>query len=280
MSLTELKENKTFNGSTKVFEHDSISTKTKMKFSAFLPTEYSDIDSCIIWLSGLTCNEDNFITKAGAQKYLAGTNTMIVCPDTSPRGLDLPGEHDSYDFGSGAGFYLNATTDEYCDHYNMYDYITDELISILKKNFKVDNFSIMGHSMGGHGALVLGLRNPELFKTVSAFSPIVNPTQAPWGKKAFTGYLGEDETTWREYDASELIKSGTTRADTIFIDQGTADEFLEKELITGNIESAGKEHGQPINIKYREGYDHSYFYISTFIEEHIAFHLKGFALSN
>lgn len=275
MALETVKSNKCFDGVTKTFEHESVSTKTKMRFSAHFPGENETIENCIIWLSGLTCNEDNFITKAGAQKFLGGTKTMIVCPDTSPRGLDLAGEHDSYDFGSGAGFYLNATTPGYSDHYKMYDYITNELTSLLKENFRIKNFSIMGHSMGGHGALVLGLRNPELFKAVSAFSPIVNPTQAPWGKKAFSGYLGDDESSWNQYDATELIKSGTKRPDTILIDQGTADEFLEKELLTGNIENAGKEHGQSLEVKYREGYDHSYFYISTFIEEHIQFHVKG-----
>lgn len=275
MFMELLKENKTFDGSTKVFEHDSTCTKTKMKFSAFMPCDASEIETCIIWLSGLTCNEDNFITKAGAQKFLANTKTMIVCPDTSPRGLDLPGEHDSYDFGSGAGFYVNATTDGYKDHYQMYDYISKELTNLLSENFGIKKFSIMGHSMGGHGALVLGLKEQDLFKSVSAFSPIVNPTKCPWGRKALAGYLGSNESDWASYDATELINSGTKRKDTLFIDQGSSDEFFEKELLTENLVKAAKEHDQEVVVKYREGFDHSYFYISSFIEEHIAFHLKA-----
>jgi S-formylglutathione hydrolase len=275
MNLETLKTNKCFNGSSKTFEHDSSITKTKMKFGAFLPNEENQFETCIIWLSGLTCNEDNFITKAGAQQFLKDTKTMIVCPDTSPRGLDLPGEHESYDFGSGAGFYLSATTEGYKDHYKMDQYITDELVLILKESFGVKRFSIMGHSMGGHGALTLGLKNPDLFKSVSAFSPMVNPSASPWGRKALTGYLGSDEETWKQYDATELIKTGVKRPDTLLIDQGLNDEFFEKELVTKNLEKAAEAASQALEVKYREGYDHSYFYISTFIEEHIEFHLKA-----
>lgn len=275
MSLETLKTNKCFEGSTKTFEHESKTTKTKMKFSAFLPNQEEEFETCIIWLSGLTCNEDNFITKAGAQQFLKDTKTMIVCPDTSPRGLDLPGEHDSYDFGSGAGFYLTATTEGYKDHYKMDQYITDELVSILRENFSVKRFSIMGHSMGGHGALTLGLKNPDLFKSVSAFSPMVNPSQTPWGKKALTGYLGSNTDSWKQYDATELINSGIKRADTLLIDQGLNDEFFDSELVTKNLEIAANKASQPLEVKYREGYDHSYFYISTFIKEHIDFHLRA-----
>lgn len=271
-----LKKNKSFNGNTKVFEHQSDCTKTTMKFSTFIPCSKEKVENCIIFLSGLTCNEDNFITKAGAQKILAETKTMIVCPDTSPRGLNLPKEHESYDFGSAASFYVNATTEGYKDHYQMYDYIVKELITLLKNKFEIKNFSIMGHSMGGHGSLIMGLKEPNLFKSVSAFSPIVNPSKCPWGKKALTGYLGDQENCWKNYDATELIKSGHIRKDTILIDQGTADEFLKTELLTENLIAVAKNYNQKINIKYREGFDHSYFYISSFIEEHIAFHLKAF----
>lgn len=274
MEITQLKSVKTFEGQTKYFEHESRMTKTKMKFSTFIPKS-KNIDSAIIWLSGLTCTEENFITKAGAQNYLKDSNTMIICPDTSPRGLELPGEHDSYDFGSGAGFYINATTDGYKDHYRMYDYITIELVEILRDFFKVSKLSIMGHSMGGHGALVIGLRNNTLFKSVSAFSPIVNPLNCPWGEKAFKGYLGEAMNGASEYDATELISEGVTRADSILIDQGLADEFYPNQLLTKNFENAAKECDQKLVVKYREGYDHSYFYISTFIGEHIDFHLKA-----
>ncbi len=273
MSITELKRNKIFDGHTVYYEHESVSTKTTMKFSTFEPAQ--KINSAIIWLSGLTCTEENFITKAGAQQYLAKSSTMLICPDTSPRGLDLPNEHDSYDFGSGAGFYVNATTDGYKDHYQMYDYITKDLVEILKKNFDVNNISIMGHSMGGHGALVIGLREKDMFKSVSAFSPIVNPTKGPWGQKALSGYLGGDDDIKKSYDATELLKAGNVRGDSLLIDQGKADEFLEKELLTENLVAAAKAAGQSVNVKYREGYDHSYFYIASFIKEHIDFHLAA-----
>jgi len=271
MKMNKIKSNKTFDGQTNVYKHQSAITKTEMTFSTFEPKE--QVKSCILWLSGLTCTEENFITKAGAQRYLKGTDTMILCPDTSPRGLELPGEHDSYDFGSGAGFYLNATTEGYKDHYHMYDYIMKEVVPMLRENFNIQNISIMGHSMGGHGALILGLREADTFKSVSAFSPIVNPTQCPWGVKAFAGYLGDDQEIWKYYDATELLKAGKKRSDTILIEQGLADEFFEGQLKTSNFESVAKEVGQKLKVNYREGYDHSYYFISTFIEEHIQFHL-------
>jgi S-formylglutathione hydrolase len=277
MNIEILKQNKTFGGSTNVYIHQSEITKTQMKFSTFLPVS-EKIDSAIIWLSGLTCTEENFITKSGVQKFLKDTNTMIICPDTSPRGLDLKGEHDSYDFGSGAGFYLNATTEGYADHYKMYDYISIELVSILKDYFKVDKLSISGHSMGGHGALILGLREKELFKSVSAFSPIVNPTACAWGKKAFEGYLGSGIEDAKKYDATEILKNGNTRIDSILIDQGLNDEFYPEQLLTKNFENTSKEVGQELKVNYRDGYDHSFYFISTFIEEHIRFHLKHLSL--
>lgn len=273
MQLKKIKSNKTFDGQTNVYKHQSAITKTEMTFSTFEPQE--KVKNCILWLSGLTCTEENFITKAGAQCYLKGSDTMILCPDTSPRGLNLPGEHESYDFGSGAGFYLNATTPGYNDHYHMYDYIMKEVVPLLRENFNVKNISIMGHSMGGHGALILGLREADTFKSVSAFSPIVNPTQCPWGEKAFTGYLGDNKEAWKRYDATELLKAGTKREDSILIEQGLADEFFADQLKTGNIESVAKEVGQKLKVNYREGYDHSYYFISTFIEDHIQFHLKA-----
>lgn len=273
MKINQTKEIKTFEGFTRYFEHDSAITKTKMNFSTFIPK--NKIENAIIWLSGLTCTEENFITKAGAQNYLQDSSTMIICPDTSPRGLDLPQEHDSYDFGSGAGFYLNATTDGYKDHYRMYDYIKDEVVSILKEHFNVKKISIMGHSMGGHGALILGLREKGLFQSVSAFSPVVNPSNSPWGVKAFTGYLGGESEDAISYDATELIKNGFLRDDEILIDQGLDDEFLKEQLLTENFINASESSGQKINVVFREGYDHSYFYISSFIGEHIKFHLEA-----
>lgn len=273
MTIDKLKSNKTFDGYTNIYQHSSNVTRTDMKFSTYEPK--GNIESCIIWLSGLTCNEENFITKAGAQKYLSGTSTMIICPDTSPRGLNLPEEHDAYDFGSGAGFYVNATTEGYKDHYKMYDYIVQELVGIIKDQFKVKKISIMGHSMGGHGALIMGLREKDLFKSVSAFSPIVNPVNCVWGQKALLGYLGDDKKNWSQYDASELLKAGVKRADTILIDQGLNDEFYPAQLCTKNIEDISSTVGQSITVNYREDFDHSYYFISTFIEEHIAFHIKS-----
>ncbi len=274
MSFEILKKHKTFDGHTIFCEHSSESTKTKMKFSAFLPKEIGELDSAIIWLSGLTCNEENFITKAGAQNHLKESRTMIICPDTSPRGVGVSGEDDSYDFGSGAGFYVNASTDGYKENYQMYDYILRDIVSLLKEDFKVKNISITGHSMGGHGALVLGLRNPEVFSSISAFSPIVNPMNCPWGNKALSGYLGEDKEKWIIYDACSLIESGARHENRILIDQGLADEFFEKELLTANFENICSEVSQSLRVHYREGYDHSYFFISSYIEAHIDFHLS------
>lgn len=274
MKINQTKEIKTFEGFTRYFEHDSAITKTKMNFSTFVPK--NKVENAIIWLSGLTCTEENFITKAGAQNYLKDSATMIICPDTSPRGLDLPCEHESYDFGSGAGFYLNATTDGYKDHYRMYDYIKDEIVSILKNEFGVKNISIMGHSMGGHGALVLGLREKDTFVSISAFSPIVNPVNSPWGKKAFAGYLGEGAEEAIDYDTTELVKKGFKRDDEIFIDQGTDDEFFKEQLLTENFVKESEMSDQKLKVSYREGYDHSYFYISSFIGEHIDFHEEAF----
>ncbi|MCK5884183.1 MAG: S-formylglutathione hydrolase [Bacteriovoracaceae bacterium] len=275
MIIEQIKENVTFDGVTSYFEHDSEVTKTTMKFSTFVPGNRT-VKNAIIWLSGLTCTEDNFITKAGAQRFLKDSNTMIICPDTSPRGLDLPCEHESYDFGSGAGFYLNATAEGYKDHYKMYDYISKDIIHILKDNFGINQFSIMGHSMGGHGALVFGLREAQLFKSVSAFSPLVNPTKCPWGQKAFKGYFEDGASALgAQYDATELTMSGKIRDDLILIDQGLGDEFLDEQLLTENYVTACKKVGQKVKVNYRKGYDHSYFYISTFIEEHISFHLNA-----
>lgn len=276
-----LKRHKTFEGETIFCEHESSSTKTKMKFSAFLPKDIEQIDSAIIWLSGLTCNEENFITKAGAQKYLAGTNTMIICPDTSPRGLDLKGEDESYDFGTGAGFYVNATKAPYDTNYNMYDYITKDLVKLLKEEFNVTNLSISGHSMGGHGALVIALRT-DIFKSVSAFSPILNPTNVAWGQKALAGYLGDNKEDWSQYDTTELYLSKQENNKEhpnpfntkVLIEQGLDDEFLKEQLGLDRFEEITKEN-KHIQINKRAGYDHSYYFISSFIGDHVGFHLEN-----
>ena len=270
-----LKSHKTFGGTTQFWEHDSTETKTKMKFATFTPSKPPK--GALIFLAGLTCTDENFITKAGAQRSLEAAGLMVICPDTSPRGLALPHEHEAYDFGSGAGFYVDATTEGYRDHYRMYSYVTKELYTIIQQQFSIPahKISVCGHSMGGHGALIMALREPKKFRSVSAFAPIVNPTRAPWGEKAFTGYLGESRDAWSEYDATELIRSGRRASSKILIDQGLSDEFLEKQLLTKNFETVCREAGQASSINMREGYDHSYYFISTFIAEHIEFHASN-----
>lgn len=269
-----LKEQVCFGGVVRFCEHDSEETGTKMNVSFFLPP--GEIRGCIIWLSGLTCNEENFMAKAGAQKVLAECGMMVVCPDTSPRGLTLPGEHDHWDFGAGAGFYVDANTAGYRDHYRMYSYVAKELHDLISSEFPIKNkISIMGHSMGGHGALVIGLREPKKFRSISAFAPIVNPSECPWGKKAFLGYFGEDKDRWKNYDACELLLAGHHHLRPILIDQGTNDPFLAVQLLTENIVKATKLTKQAIDIQFRDGYDHSYYYISTFIDQHVRFHAEN-----
>ncbi len=271
-----LKSHKSFAGRTEFWNHASRFTKTEMKFATFIPE--GKIAGALIWLSGLTCTEENFITKAGAQKYLAAKNLMVICPDTSPRGLNLPGEHDSYDFGSGASFYFDATVNGYADHYQMSSYVNVEIYDILKNEFKIEKISLFGHSMGGHGALVIGLNNPGKYASLSAFSPIVNPSGVPWGVKALNGYFGQDKSLWKRNDACELLKAGKTHPREILISQGTKDEFLEVHLLTENFVREAKLNNQKANVQYCEGYDHSYYFIATFIEAHInhhSFHLTG-----
>jgi S-formylglutathione hydrolase len=270
-----LKSHKTFEGQTQFWEHPSTSTQTTMKFSTFIPE--GDVNGAVIWLSGLTCTDENFITKAGAQKYLRNHNLMVICPDTSPRGLQLPGEHESYDFGSGASFYVDATTPGYGGHYKMYSYISEELHGLLQTQFKVakNKISIMGHSMGGHGALVIGLKNPEKFQSISAFAPISNPTHSAWGKKALTGYLGSNEAEWAKYDATALINAGSRHPQKILIDQGTKDEFYEnKQLLPENFQAVCEQKGQALLLNFQTDYDHSYYFIATFIESHIRYHAE------
>ncbi len=271
-----LKQNKTFRGYVKYYEHDSVTTQTPMKFSIFIPElDGQESAPVLFWLSGLTCTEENFMAKAGAQQWADKYGVIIVCPDTSPRGLDLPGEHDDWDFGSGAGFYVNATQAPWSGHYQMDDYVAQELFDLIVHNFPadIDRAGIFGHSMGGHGALVLGLRNPKKFQTISAFAPICAPTQCPWGIKAFSNYLGEDRDAWKAYDASILIKEAESLPP-IMVDQGTDDEFLAEQLKTDVLERACRDHVPLPVIRYQEGYDHSYYFISTFVHDHIAFHAR------
>jgi S-formylglutathione hydrolase len=272
--MKKLKSHFCFGGVTEFFEHESKFTKTQMKFCIHKPLDKSKIKGGLIWLSGLTCTDENFITKAGAQRICNELGLALMCPDTSPRGLDLPKEHESYDFGSGAGFYLDATTENYKEHYNMYSYVNEELYELFNEDLSLSgNIGIFGHSMGGHGALTIGLKNPDKYKSISAFSPIVNPVNCDWGQKAFRGYLGEDKKLWEAYDACELVKHGGVHKNTILIEQGLSDDFYPQQLLTENFEKACKGR-QKLKVNYREGYDHSYYFISTFLEEHMRHHAK------
>ncbi len=271
-----LKKHKCFNGVTEFFEHDSIFTKIKMKFAVIRSENLKDIKGGLIWLSGLTCTEENFVIKAGAQRVATQLGLVIICPDTSPRGLSLLGEHESCYFGSGAGCYVDSLTQDYKHHYNMYSYVNDEIYGIVNKEYKLNgNISIFGHSMGGHGALVIGLRNTNKYKSISAFAPIVNLTKVNWGKKAFKKYLGSDENLWNKYDACELIKSGKFHKNKILIDQGTDDESLNKSLMIPNFEKACESSPQELKVRYHKGFDHSYYFVSTFIKDHLRFHQRS-----
>lgn len=279
-ALTEVASNKVFGGQQKIFSHDSKELGCKMNFGVYFPPQYESNKQLpvVYFLSGLTCNETNFIQKAGAQRYAAEYGLILVNPDTSPRGLNIPGDSDSWDFGVGAGFYINATQEPWKNNYKMFNYVTIELIQAIKENFGgADVQSIMGHSMGGHGAFICALKNPGLFSSVSAFSPITNPIQCPWGQNAFTGYLGPKETgKWEEWDATELAKVYNGPPLEIFIDQGTEDQFLKQNQLLPNnlLEAATPNTSLQTQMHMREGYDHSYFYISSFVGDHLAFHSK------
>lgn len=265
-----------FGGEVAFYKHASSSTQTEMTFSVFLPAQTAEKPCPILyWLSGLTCTAENFTTKAGAHQYAAEHGIVLVMPDTSPRGEGVANDS-AYDLGQGAGFYVNATQDPWAAHYKMYDYVVHELPALIKAHFPVDGTkeSIFGHSMGGHGALVCALKNPGRYRSVSAFSPIVAPTQCPWGEKALTAYLGEDRETWKAYDAHLLIADAQERLP-LLIDQGTADSFLEGQLKPHLLEEACKTHGHPLTLRMQEGYDHSYYFISSFVGEHIAHHSKA-----
>lgn len=274
-SLTLLSSTKSFGGWIKRVKHHSISLQCEMIFAIYLPPQAETEKVPLLWwLSGLTCTDENFMQKAGAQRLAADLGIAIVCPDTSPRGLELPGEHDSYDFGSGAGFYLNATQAPWDQHYRLYDYLTLELPQLVSANFPVNGReSISGHSMGGHGALVLALRQPERYASVSAFAPIANPSNCPWGEKAFKGYLGEDRSQWLQYDSCALIAAGSSTQE-LFVDQGAADDFLAAQLGADVLQAACATAGQRLIYRLHEGYDHGYFFIASFIDDHLRYHAK------
>ena len=273
-ALTLLKEHFCFGGQVAFYRHSSQVCRCDMNFSVFVPAQAQTKTVPILYyLSGLTCTEENFITKAGTQRLAAEQGIMLVAPDTSPRGKIIP-DDDNWDLGTGAGFYVDATESPWCNHYQMYSYITQELPALIIANFNVnsDRQGIFGHSMGGHGALVCGLKHPELFKSISAFAPIVAPSQCPWGQKAFSNYLGVDQDVWKAYDATELIKIYADPSRPILIDQGTKDSFLENQLMPDKFVEACQAVGQPVNLRLQEGYDHSYFFISSFIDDHILHH--------
>ncbi|MDC0224673.1 S-formylglutathione hydrolase [Deltaproteobacteria bacterium] len=269
---------KNFGGWTKMFSHPSESCGGEMKFSVFLPPQAESGNVPVLyWLSGLTCNHENFITKAGAQQYAAQSGIMLVSPDTSPRGAGVQGEDDDYDLGSGASFYINATEDKWAANYRMEDYIIHELPKIIGVNFPVvkGKESIFGHSMGGHGALTLALKNPGRFCSVSAFSPICAPSQCQWGEKVFTNYLGENRESWKKHDANELIQKSTLEIP-LLIDQGGDDPFLEKELNFELFRNTCEKRNQKLTARLQSGYDHTYYFIATFMEDHIQHHAKAF----
>lgn len=267
-----------FDGEQHRFQHRSAALNCDMIYAVYLPPQAKEQQVPVVYfLSGLTCTDENFVTKAGAQQYAAQLGIAIVAPDTSPRGDGVADDPEgSYDMGLGAGFYLNATEAPWSAHYHMYDYVLTELPSAVAEacpQIDTGRAAIMGHSMGGHGALTIGLKNPARYRSFSAFSPIVAPTQCPWGRKAFSHYLGADEGTWLDYDACALLGQATEHRP-ILIDQGGADNFLEEQLKTHLIEEASEAANYPIEVRMQDGYDHSYYFIASFIEDHLRFHAR------
>ena len=279
--LELVSEARCFGGRQITYRHVSRETKTPMRFAVYLPPKAEhDAVPVVWWLSGLTCTEENFATKAGAQRVAAELGLMLVIPDTSPRGEGVPDDPEGgWDFGLGAGFYVDATEPPWSANYRMYSYITAELPGLIAAATPADmtRQSIAGHSMGGHGALTLALKNPGRYRAVSAFAPIVAPSQCPWGRKAFSHYLGPNEETWRAHDATSLVESGA-RLGEILVDQGEADPFLQKELLTDRFESACAKAGQPLRLRRHAGYDHGFHFIASFIEDHLRWHAERLAV--
>jgi S-formylglutathione hydrolase len=276
-SLTLNAQHTCFGGQLSFYSHYSQACKLEMRFSVYLPPQASQTPLPVLYfLSGLTCTEENFMIKAGAQRLAADYGLILVAPDTSPRHAGIPGEEDSWDFGTGAGFYLDATVAPWSQHYQMYSYVVDELPEAIAANFPIQPKAqgIFGHSMGGHGALVCALRNSDRYRSVSAFAAIAAPMQCPWGQKAFTHYLGPDQALWRAYDASELVLTSDFNQP-ILIDQGTADPFLQQQLLPQVFEQACAKAGKSLILRMQPGYDHSYYFISTFIADHMRHHAKA-----
>lgn len=275
--MKEISRAKSFGGTTRFYQHWSKACDCEMKFAAYVPPQAEESPVPVLYyLSGLTCNEKNFVEKAGAQRYAAEHGLLLVAPDTSPRGVDIPGADKDWDFGSGAGFYVNATVEPWAKHYRMYDYVVEELPGVVKGEFEVSSRAgIFGHSMGGHGALICGLKNPTQYASISAFAPIAAPSQCDWGKKAFSGYLGEDKAAWAAYDATELVKNSGVAVGSILIDQGESDRFLsDGQLLPEVFAAACEENEQALQLRRQVGYDHSYYFISTFMEDHIRHHAR------
>ncbi len=279
-SLEQLATNLCFGGQQLRYAHAAETVNCTMQFSIFLPPQAKEKNVPVLyWLSGLTCTDENFVQKAAAQKYAAHYGVAIVAPDTSPRGEGVPDDPEgAYDMGLGAGFYVNATQTPWAEHYRMYDYITQELPALIKEHFPVntDKAGIFGHSMGGHGALTIALKNPERFASASAFAPICSPMRCPWGQKALTQYLGEDQENWKAYDTTALINQATIKLP-LLVDQGSADQFLQEQLKPELLSDACKTADYPLELRMQEGYDHSYFFIASFIEDHIRFHCEQIA---
>ncbi|WP_018950042.1 S-formylglutathione hydrolase [Thioalkalivibrio sp. ALMg11] len=275
--MKQLERIKEFGGWLERWEHESSACRCAMTFSVYLPPQAASQQLPVVyWLSGLTCTDDNVRVKAGAQRYCAELGLILVMPDTSPRGEGVPDVAERYDLGQGAGFYVNATQPPWATHYHMYDYVTDELPPLIEANFPVipGKRAISGHSMGGHGALVCALKNPGMYASVSAFSPICNPVISPWGEGCFSAYLGDDRKAWEEFDATCLVNAGAPLPPAL-IDQGTADEFLAEQLFPQNLQAACAARKIPLELRMQEGYDHSYHFIATFIGEHLAFHARA-----
>jgi S-formylglutathione hydrolase len=274
-SLNLQSEYRCFGGTVAYYSHYSQSCNSEMRFSIYLPPQARSQPAPVLYyLSGLTCTEENFTIKAGAQCYASELGIILVAPDTSPRNTGTPGEDETWDLGTGAGFYVDATVEPWSKHYRTYSYVVEELPRLIQENFPAltDKQGIFGHSMGGHGALVCALRNPEQYRSVSAFAPICAPMQCSWGEKAFSAYLGSDRDRWRDYDASALVQKQPFKRP-ILIDQGTADSFYQqKQLLPEVFETACRQVGQPLTLRLQEGYDHSYFAIATWMEDHIRHH--------
>ena len=275
-----LSEHRCFGGRQRFYRHASQTIGLPMRFSVYLPpqVEAGGRHPALMYLAGLTCTEETFMIKAGAQRYAAREGLILIAPDTSPRGADIPGEADDWDFGVGAGFYLDATQPPWSERYRMESYITGELLALAVGLFDLDRtrIGIMGHSMGGHGALVLALRHPGLFRSVSAFAPIAAPAQSPWGRKAFSGYLGADKQDWLRHDATALMRAQAVAPfpDGILVDQGLSDKFLQEQLHPDLFEAACEAAGQPLTLRRHPGYDHGYYFISTFVEDHVRHHAE------